>query len=157
MAEFFHFYGIEKNHISACCSQGSKANHLVAGQSPWLLSRLDCCRLWRAAMIYWRAWICMCTHTTDYRCKVGRLLVSASCVTISNTNLLFTSETRLNLGIRRWKKHWSNWPQCQKAIGEVYFTKKWKGDTLQPGLEVDNFIPWLKSRFFKCISWLSGS
>ncbi len=32
-----------------------------------------------------------------------------------------------------------------KAIGDIYFTKKWRAETLQPGLEFDNFKPQLKS------------
>ncbi len=45
---------------------------------------------------------------------------------------------------------------CQKAIDGVYFTKKWRAETLQPGLEFDNFKPRLESGIFKCISWLNG-
>jgi hypothetical protein len=59
--------------------------------------------------------------------------------------------------IRSWKKHLSEWAWCQKAIsGGTYFSKKWKAETLQPGLELDNFKPRLKSDIFKCISWLNG-
>ncbi len=29
--------------------------------------------------------------------------------------------------------------------------------TLQLGLELDNFKPWLKNSIFECISWLNGS
>jgi hypothetical protein len=32
-----------------------------------------------------------------------------------------------------------------------------RAETLQPGLEFDNFKPWLKSGIFKYISWLHGS
>jgi hypothetical protein len=88
----------------------------------------------------------------DYRCEDGRLMVSASCVTISNLDSLSTSETGNNSGIRSWKKHSSEWARCQKAIGGIYFTKKWRAETLQPGLEFDNFKPRLKSGIFKCIS-----
>jgi hypothetical protein len=38
--------------------------------------------------------------TMDYRCEVGRFLVSANCVTISNPDLLSSSETGVNLGTR---------------------------------------------------------
>jgi hypothetical protein len=37
------------------------------------------------------------------------------------------------------------------------FCKKWRAETLQPGLEFDNFKPQLKSGIFKCISWLKCS
>jgi hypothetical protein len=60
-------------------------------------------------------------------------------------------------GIRSWKKHLSDWAQFQEAIGGIYFTKKWRAETLQPGLEVDNFKPRFKSSIFKSISWLNGS
>jgi hypothetical protein len=55
------------------------------------------------------------------------------------------------------KYHSSDWDRCQKAIGGIYFTRKWRAETLQPGLEFDNFKPRLKSGIFKCISWLNGS
>ncbi len=55
------------------------------------------------------------------------------------------------------QKHLSEWARCQKAIGGIYFTKKWRAETLQPGLEFDSFKPRLKSSIFKCISWLNGS
>ncbi len=55
------------------------------------------------------------------------------------------------------KKHLSEWARCQKAIGGIYFTKKWRAETLHPGLEFDNFKPRLKSSIFKFISWLNGS
>ncbi len=53
--------------------------------------------------------------------------------------------------------HSSDWARCQKAIGGIYFTKKWRAGTLQPGFEFDSFKPWLKGGIFKCISWLKGS
>ncbi len=96
-------------------------------------------------------------RTIDYRCEDGRFLVSTSCVTISNPDSLCSCATGVNLGIRSWKKHLSEWARCQKAIGGIYFTKQWRAETLQPGLEFDNFIPWLESCMFKCISWLNGS
>ncbi len=83
--------------------------------------------------------------------------MSASCVTISNPDLLSSSETRINHGMRSWKNHLSEWARCQKASDGIYFTKKRRAETLQPGLDFDNFKPWLKSGIFKCISWLNGS
>jgi hypothetical protein len=41
----------------------------------------------------------------DYRCEDGRFPVSGSCLTISNPDLLPSSETGVNLGIRSWRKH----------------------------------------------------
>ncbi len=88
---------------------------------------------------------------------IDRFLVSTSCVTIWNLNLLSSSETGVNPGIRSWEKHLSDWARCQKASGDIYFTKKWRAETLQPGLEFGNFKPRLKSCIFECISWLNGS
>jgi hypothetical protein len=64
----------------------------------------------------------------------------------------YNSETRVNTGLRSWEKHLSEWARCLKAIGGIYFIKKWRANTLQPGLEFDNFKPRLKSSIFKCIS-----
>ncbi len=50
-----------------------------------------------------------------------------------------------------------DWARCQKAIGGIYSTKKWRAETLQPRLEFDNFKPRLKNNIFKCISWPNGS
>ncbi len=63
----------------------------------------------------------------------------------------------VNPGIRSWKKHSSEWGRCQEAIGGIYFTKKWRGETLRPGLEFVNFKPRLESGVIKWISWLNGS
>jgi hypothetical protein len=84
-------------------------------------------------------------------------LCPMSRVTIANLDLLSNSETGVNPGIRSWKKHLSDWARCQEAIGGIYFTKKWRAETIQPGLEFDNFKPWLNSGIFKCISWLNVS
>jgi hypothetical protein len=81
---------------------------------------------------------------------------SGSSVTISNPDSLSSSETGVNPVIRSWKKHLSEWDRGQKAIGGIYFTKKWRAETLQPGVEFDSFEPRLRSCIFKCISWLNG-
>jgi hypothetical protein len=58
---------------------------------------------------------------------------------------------------KKLKLHFSDLVQCQKAIGDIYFTKKWwRAETLQPGLEFDNFKPRLESCIFNCISCLNG-
>jgi hypothetical protein len=44
-----------------------------------------------------------------------------------------------------------------ESHGGIYFTKKRRAETLQPGLEFDNFKPQLNSGIFKCICWLNGS
>ncbi len=62
-----------------------------------------------------------------------------------------------NSEISSWKKHLFHWARCQKAIGAIYFTKKRRAGTLQPGLKFDNFKPRLKSGIFERISWLNGS
>ncbi len=45
---------------------------------------------------------------------------------------------------------------CESHSG-VDFTKKWRAETLQHGLEFDNFKQQLESGIFKRISWLNGS
>ncbi len=44
---------------------------------------------------------------------------------------------------RCWKKkkHLTHIARREKAIGGVYFTKKWRAETLQPALKFDNFKP----------------
>ncbi len=77
--------------------------------------------------------------------KDGSFPVSANSAAISNPFLLSSSETGINPGIKSWRKHLSDWDRCKKAIGGVYFTKKWRAETLQPGLEFDDFKPWFKT------------
>ncbi len=69
---------------------------------------------------------------------------------------LSSSETGVNPEIRSWKKHLSERARRQKAIGGIYFTNKWRSETLQPGLEWDNLGPRLKRGIFECISSLNG-
>jgi hypothetical protein len=38
---------------------------------------------------------------------------------------------------------------CQKDIGGIYFTKKGRAETPQPGLKYVNFRPWLNNGTFK--------
>jgi hypothetical protein len=92
----------------------------------------------------------------DCRCEDRIFLVSASCATISKPDSLSSSETGVYPRIRSCKMHLSEWARCQEAIGGIYFTKTWRAETLEPGLEVDNFKPRLESGIFKCISWLNG-
>ncbi len=75
--------------------------------------------------------------------------MSSRWVTISKPDLLSSSKTGVNLGIRSWKKHFSDWARCQTAIGGIYFTKKWRAETLQPGLEFDNFKPPASKRYLQ--------
>ncbi len=96
-------------------------------------------------------------YAGDYRCEDGLFAVFSSCVTISNPDSLSSSETRVNSGLRSRKKHLSEWARCQKAIGCIYFTKKVRAETLQTGLEFDNFKPRFKSSILKCIYWLNCS
>ncbi len=89
----------------------------------------------------------------DYRCEKGRVLVYASCVTISNPDLLSSSETWVDPGRRSWKNHLSEWARCQKAIGCIYFTKKWRAETLQKlylhmHLLAERFAFWTDDRCF---------
>jgi hypothetical protein len=60
----------------------------------------------------------------DYRCDDGRFIwVSASWLSSLNPALLSSSETRVNLGIKSWKKCLSESAQCQQAISDIYFTE----------------------------------
>ncbi len=67
-----------------------------------------------------------CIRLIDYRCEEGRWLFSYALKLHDNFEpyLLSSSETGVNSGMRSWKKHLSEWAQCQKAIGGIYFTKK---------------------------------
>ncbi len=48
--------------------------------------------------------------------------------------------------------------RCQKAVGDICFTKKWRAEThLQLDLDFDYSKPRLKYCLFKCLSWLTGS
>jgi hypothetical protein len=96
------------------------------------------------------------TNILDYRCEGGRSQASPSWVTIWNPNSLSSSETGVNPGIRSREKHTSDWAKSQKAIGGIYVTKKWRAETLQPGMEFDIFKPQLKSSIFNCVSQLNG-
>ncbi len=40
--------------------------------------------------------------------------------------------------------------------GGIHSTKKWRAETLQPGLEFDNFKHRFKIGYSECISWLNG-
>ncbi len=91
----------------------------------------------------------------DYRCDVGRFLVSASYVTISNPDSLSSSETGFNSGIRSWKSNYLNELDVRKPL-VVSISQRVRAATLQPGLEFDNFEPWLESDIFKRIPLLNG-
>jgi hypothetical protein len=77
------------------------------------------------------------------------------CVTVSNPDSLASSEIRLKPCVRSWKKGLFERARCQKTIGGIYFTKKWRAGTLQRSLQFDNFKPPLISGIFKYISWLN--
>ncbi len=82
--------------------------------------------------------------------------MSASYLTNSTSDSFSNSETGVNPGINSWKKHVSDWGRCQEAVGGIYFTNKWRAETLLPGLEFGNFKPWRESGIFKCVSWMNG-
>jgi hypothetical protein len=114
------------------------------------------CKLYLNLVVKWScnfscSWLILVIGI-DYRFEDGH-----SSVTISNPDSLFSSKAGDSLWIRSGERHLSDWARCQKAIDGIYFTKKWRAETLQPGLEFDNFKPRLKSGIFKCISWLNGS
>ncbi len=84
-------------------------------------------------------------NTVDVRIVI--FPVSASFMTISNPALLSSSGTEVNPGIRSWKKHSNGWVWCQKAIGGIYFTKKWRAETQQPVLEFGKFQTQARKRY----------
>jgi hypothetical protein len=86
-----------------------------------------------------------------YRFEDGRL----RCPRVARPGSAKNETTSQRLII--WKMHLFEWAQCQEAIGGIYFTKKWRAETLQSGLEFDNFKPRLESGIFDCIFWLNGS
>jgi hypothetical protein len=100
----------------------------------------------------------LASHTNiGYKCEDGRFLKSASCVTNIKPRFDFQQWNRAWSWNKKLKKHWFEWARCQKFIGGIHFTETWRAENLQPGLEFDNFKPWLKSGIFECISWLNGS
>ncbi len=68
------------------------------------------------------------THM-DYRCEDGHFQVSTI-----NVICFQAMKQGFNSGIRSWRKQLSERARCQKGIGGIYFTKKWRAETLQPGL-----------------------
>ncbi len=99
---------------------------------------------------------CACLSHIYYMCEDCPFMVTASCVTISNPNSLFISETRVNPGIRIWKaliwmssmseSHW--WYLFHKEL------KSWDSPTW---FRIWKFQTQLESCIFKRISWLNGS
>jgi hypothetical protein len=78
-------------------------------------------------------------------------------VTISNPDSLSSSETGVDPGTRSWKKStYLNELDVRKPL-VVSISQTRRAETLQPGLEFDNFKPPLESSIFECISWLNGS
>jgi hypothetical protein len=57
-------------------------------------------------------------------CEDGRFPVSASCVSISNPDLLSSSEAGVNRGIISWLKNLSEWARYQKAVNSWYPFRK---------------------------------
>ncbi len=99
-------------------------------------------------------WMCRGKHRLCTKCSFSQCPPTA---TISYLDSLLSNVTRVNPGTRSWKWHLSEWARCQKAIGGIYFTRRCRAETLQRGLEFDNFQQRLKSGIFKCISWVNGS
>jgi hypothetical protein len=70
---------------------------------------------------------------------------------------LSSSETAGNPGIRSWKTLIWMRPTSKRPWWHIFHRYKWRDETLQPGLELDNLKPGLESSIFKCILWLKGS
>jgi hypothetical protein len=96
-------------------------------------------------------------NVIDCRCEDGHFPVSTIYVTISNHHSLSSSETEVYIGVKKPINHLSDWARCQKAVGGIYFTNKWRAETLQPGLDFDIFKPRLKSGIVRSISWLNSA
>ncbi len=60
--------------------------------------------------------------TIDDWCEDCCWPVFMTCVTISNPDSFFISETGVNPEIRSWRKHLSEWARCKKVIGGICFT-----------------------------------
>ncbi len=95
----------------------------------------------------------------DDGCEDGRFPLYASCVAISTPGRLAFQQLNMGWSWNEKLKIALSWMSsiCQKAIGGIYVTEKWRADTLQPGSEFDKFKPRHESCIFKCISWLNGS
>jgi hypothetical protein len=111
--------------------------------------------------VFWDVYKCLALtqtwKTIDYGAEDGRFPVYAICVTTTNPDSRFSSETGgFNPGIKSWKSTLLNEVQCQEAIGGIDFTKKRRAETPQPGLEFDNFKPRLEIGSSLCISWQEG-
>ncbi len=75
-----------------------------------------------------------CHDHIDHRCEYGRFAVSASCVEWEGLNMEWEAEKALIwLSLR-----------SESRCG-ICFTKKWRAETLQPGLQFDNFKPSFKA------------
>ncbi len=53
----------------------------------------------------------------------------------------------------RMEKYVAEWAWRHEANNSVYFTMKWRAETLRPGLEVEIFKPRFESGFIECIFW----
>jgi hypothetical protein len=82
--------------------------------------------------------------------------VSASCVTISNLDLLSNRETRVKPGKRTRKNTNLNEFDVRKPLA-VSISRSIEELRLLCGLEFDNYQTRLKSRIFICIPWLNSS
>ncbi len=97
------------------------------------------------------------THPIPW--TIDEKMVVSSCVCemrdVFKPWLFYRSETRVKPGIRSWKST-SDWAQCKKAIGGMYFTKKWRSE-VPTWFKIWQSQTRIKSCIFKCISWLNGS
>jgi hypothetical protein len=92
----------------------------------------------------------------DYKCADGRCLMSPHGMAVSYHKYLPSSETRINAGIRGWKRYLSEWTCCQESAGGICFTNKWGAASLQPSTfsnhcsnsAYSNASPDLTVRFF---------
>jgi hypothetical protein len=97
----------------------------------------DC---WLSCVLGMLAYVCACYilrlaeprhETTDVK------MVGFRCPRVA----FYSSETGVNLQITSRKRQLSEWARFRNAIGGIYFAKKRRAETPQPGLEFDNFKP----------------
>jgi hypothetical protein len=96
------------------------------------------------------------SSTLDYRGENGLFLVTASYVTISKPKFAFQRWNGALCRDKKLKKYLSRWARCEKGVGGISFTNKWKAEILQRGLQLDNFKLSFNG-FFKRITWLKHS
>ncbi len=129
--QWFSFISISSNLLCACCyalkiflwnggkrNQALKASNCFDKSDKWQKSTIFKIDFVTSQIV----WFSFCLAylwrvlVVDYRCELGRYSVSVSCVTISNPDSLFSSETGVNSGRRRSKSTHLNELDVRKPL-----------------------------------------